>query len=218
MTDLDDVVDRLEELEDKVDSLEAEKAELRDRADRAERIARAATAHSRRLWSFVNGEEDRLTNAVEGLHARISGVQQGAAESSEGSIQEAESKLPIQQLADMPEPAAKRTLDNENHRNSYRARFLWKDFDDYASRTAAGWVLESGDMQRVLRAAEKDGNTRIESKTAGRVMDRLVEFTRGIARKQKRKGTWEIVVPHDWKEQAVEMDGRPDTAATPATR
>lgn len=198
---------RADRLEERVDALE-------ERVDRAERVARASVAHARRLHERADDLDDWIGSSVEGIHARISSVQEGVSEVEESTVEVEEAKLPIQQLAEMPEHVAERHLDNENHRNSYRARGVWRDLDDYADRAPVGYVLRSGDLQRVLRALDEEGRT-IESRTAQRVMDRIVEFTQGIAKKERRKGEWCLVVPEDWREQADALEeSRSDDVVT----
>lgn len=209
------VVERLEEVEQENeqlrDDLQEEREQrqrLEERLDRAERANRALAAHARRLYENVDEEVERIDTNIEGVHARISGVQQSSEETEEGPHEEADALLPIEQLAQWPESVADRELDNETRRNLYRARFIWKDWNDYARKTPKGYVITSGELQRVLRAAD-DSGTRIESNTAKRVMDRIVEYSRGIVEKKKHNGEWIVVLPRDWREHVDELEEAP---------
>jgi len=217
---VEDLADRVDDLEDQlaeereqrrdleewVEELDGDLQRERAKRRRAERQARAAVAHSRRLWDKVENVDRLLTDGLEGLHARVSAVAEGASDdaSEVEDVEEAEALLPIQQLAKMPEHVAEEQLNNENHRNTFRARSIWKDFGDYADRTPTGFVLESGRLQRVLRAQAEEEDYRIDTNTAKRVMARLVEFSKGIAERRKKDGQWRVFVPEDWPRQARE--------------
>lgn len=205
----DEAVDELEALveekvEEKADKKDERIEELEQRLDRTERANRALAAHARRLYEHV----DRIDVNIEGVHGRISDVQQSSGEAEEGAHEEADALLPIEQLAQWPESVADRELDNETRRNLYRARFIWKDWNDYARKTPKGYVITSGELQRVLRASD-DSGTRIESNTAKRAMDRLVEYSRGIVEKKKHNGEWIVVLPNDWREHVDELEEVP---------
>lgn len=111
--------------------------------------------------------------------------------------------LPIQELARLPESMAQEQLSA----NDLRARFLWRDFEEYSQRTPQGRVINSTTMRRVLRAAEPivdDGTeTKIESKTVGRVMQRIAKYTRGSATVSRSdSGERRLHVPNDWRSAA----------------
>jgi predicted nuclease with TOPRIM domain len=207
--------DRVDALEDERDDLQEELAEEREERERVEEIARAAVTHSQQLWSQLENEQDNLRGQIEGVHARISAVIEEVEEAETGDVEEAEALLPIQQLGRMPEHVAEQQLNNENHRNSYRARSIWKDFREYADRTPAGWVLRSGRLQRVLKAQSEETHA-IETWTAKRVMQRLVEFSNGVVEREKKNGEWMVVLPEGWQQKAEKTVGaEADAAVTP---
>lgn len=194
-----------EEFQEENDRLRDRVDDLAKRTRRAERVARASTAHARRLWDAIEDLDERTAKNLEGVHSRISAVQESSQEVHEGAHEEAEALLPIQQMARMPEEAAKRHLNNENHRNTYRARFVWRDWSDYARKTPAGYVIASSDLRRVLYALDEEEQT-VDTTTVKRVMDRLVEYSKGIVEKRKNKaGEWIVVLPENWREQVDEV-------------
>jgi uncharacterized coiled-coil protein SlyX len=123
--------------------------------------------------------------------------------------------LPIQELVRLPESMAQRELEA----NDLRARFIWQDFEEYSERTPTGRVIHATTIRRVLQAAEPivdgaDEATRIEAKTVGRVMDCLVDHTRGAAEITKRDGQRRLHVPNDWRDAA---DDSADSAVSRGT-
>lgn len=194
---VEDLEEENEELQERVDDLEDEKEDLEETVDQQQRIINA------------------LRNRTETTKERVEELLEDPPTSDDVDDQE-EPALPIQQLAALPEDAADRHLNTENHRNTYRARFMFKDWGDYAERTPAGWTIDSSTMRRVLNAAEDDHH--VESRTVLRVMDRLVEFSKGVVKMDKNaEGNWIVYLPPDWEEEAkdVASDGdAPDAVVT----
>ena len=114
-------------------------------------------------------------------------------------------RLPIEQIAILPEAMAKEQLDTTQSRNLFRARFLWKGIREYSRTVGRGenrmLRITSAEMMRVLSAAE-DGNNGIESKTTERVMKKIVEFTKGLAEiKITQDNQRALYIPEDWETQ-----------------
>ena len=194
----------IQELAEKVDQLASRVEELEDDRARLQDDLETEREQRRALEEYVEDVDDRLADGLEGVHNRISASLDQPSQDAGDALDDADdAELPIQQIARMPEEMAKAHLDNMQHRNTYRARFLWRDLTDYATQTPAGFVVSSADAQRVLRAGLDD---RIETTTAKRVFDRIVSYTHGIAERRKKNGEWILVVPADWKDQAAELD------------
>jgi len=202
--------EKIEDLEERVDDVEQqleERATVRwDSADE-----RDATIESTDGTVYPLGRAIKTKITERDLQEHVDEVLENYAPDVDAE-EENEDLLPIQQLARLPEDVAETQLNNAAHKNTYRARNVWKDIGDYGAKTPKGLVLRSGEMRRVLSALEDDG-TRIESKTVHRVMTRIEEYSAGVVEREKRDGEWLIVVPRDFQEQAREAaTPPPDTA------
>ena len=218
---VEDLVERVDDLEGRVDDLEQERDELRSdlqeerarRKDLEQRVDETATLewdtsdHSDLFVESTEGARYPLGRALASKPAEtdvetlIEEMLEDVDVQDEPGTSADEDLLPIQQLARMPESAARDHLDNGAQRNTFRARAVWKDLGDYASRTPKGLVLRSGELTRVLNALE-DGEATIESRTALRVMERIQELSKDVVDRRKQDGEWMLVVPHDFQERA----------------
>ena len=62
--------------------------------------------------------------------------------------------LPVEKLASLPDEVATQQLDNEQNRNLYRARYIWKNWDELCYTTGdasnRGSHIKSSDVKRTL--------------------------------------------------------------------
>jgi chromosome segregation ATPase len=186
--DLRERVDALEEDRDDLrDELAEEREARREAEERVEELEDTVEFLKEGLWNledFVLGdtgsaladaiasEEGDLLDRVEEVEATVDAT--NAVANDEQDF--AEDLTPMEQIARLPEHVAAEQFDNENHRNTFRARSLVRDFFDYAKKTPRGHVIKNPDVCRVLTAQE-DG--RVESKTGERVMSRIEDLSKG---------------------------------------
>lgn len=201
----EDLEDRVDELEDEVESQATVEWESGDHRD-ALLVSTDGTRYplgAKMDNALTEGDVEHVVDDLLDEHSP-----------STGDVDDAgDALLPIQQLAALPDDVAREQLDNPAHKNTYRARNVWKDVTDYATATPRGYVLRSGELRRVLSALE-DEDVRIESRTTLRVLKRIVEYSNGVVERQKRKGEWELVIPKDFEQRAKEAAGEGDSVVT----
>ncbi len=180
---VDDVEEQNEKLRERVDALEEENEDLRERVDDVEDTGEFVRDGLWNLEDAVLGDtsvavadaratdEGSILDRLDEVEAAVDATE--AVESGEAEI--SEDLTPMEQIARLPEHVAAEQFDNENHRNTYRARAAVRDFFDYARKTPRGYVLKNPDLCRVLTAQE---DRRVDSKTGERVMDRIEDLSR----------------------------------------
>jgi hypothetical protein len=172
--------DRIKQLELQNEDLRAEVEDLRSSAARFADERDELRERVAELEDESDKEFDRLAYEQSKIRRKLHSVKE-TVEATEAVTSESEDYdedlTPMEQIARMPEHVATEQFDNPNHRNTYRARALVRDFSDYARKTPRGHVLKNPDLCRVLRAQE-DGN--IESKTGERVMKRIEDLSDGL--------------------------------------
>lgn len=206
--DLSEILDRLEaveeknaQLEERVEDVEEKNEDLVEENEKLHSEVEELREENEELRSEVEKNTDTRRSRAKDLaemNARISSVEEklDATEAVEqGDAEISEDLTPMEQIARLPEHVATEQFDNENHRNTFRARSVVRDFFDYARKTPKGYVLRNPDLCRVLRAQE-DG--RIESKTGERVMKRVEDLSKGawihVAPSENRHGEHILVL------------------------
>jgi hypothetical protein len=100
----------------------------------------------------------------------------------------------MEQIVALPEQLAQDQLDNVQHRNTWRARHIAKNWADYAEKTPRGELLRSSDAMTVLTAFEEDGRVD-DTNTVKRVYDRLQTLSRGAWKMEKdTRDNWVVVL------------------------
>lgn len=106
--------------------------------------------------------------------------------------------LPIQKISRFPEEVAQEELSA----TAYRARFIWTNYEEYSHRASGGRTIKAGELRRILQAQAGE-NERIYTATVGRVMEAIVDLTRGIAEVNKGPdGERRLFVPNNWRHLA----------------
>ncbi|UVW56711.1 DNA binding protein [Haloferax volcanii pleomorphic virus 1] len=213
MTSIDDVIDRIDSLENRVEELEAENERLRAELE-DERQAREDTENRVETlegWQTgVSRWKQHVNDAIEGIQTADAGPQ------SDDLV----GLLPIEKLAQMPDDVARTQLDTAQSRNLWRARFIWNHMDDLASIAGDSnnqkFRVTSPDMMKALKVAgESDGA--VESKTTKRIMERIVDWTHGLAEiRHTSSGERALVIPTDWAERRADVVSAESGAGTPA--
>lgn len=197
-------------LEERVDELESENEQLRERVEDVEDApdvemrGEGETNEIADLWidglPVGKGVENQIQK-VKDLDKRVFEIE-GEIENTPDDavgVEDTEDLIPIQRIAMTPDE----NLDPRER----RAKFLWRDFEDYSRKTPSGRVISSPEAKRVLSAAEpEDGAATIDTTMVKRVFKVIAGGTRGAASKKKIDGTWRMKVPNNWKELAAQED------------
>ncbi len=176
--------------------LKTELKEEREAREQAERKADAAIGHVRQLWERIETIEDNNSHALNLAFDQIRDVREQIEDNEPTKPHEsAPEDPPIYDLCKTPDDCLSA--------NERRTKTLWTDLEDYTTLTPKGRIITGPDLIRVLRAAQDDDcETRIESKTAYRVMDLSKTLTREVIDVEKVDGRWRMLVPPDWIERA----------------
>lgn len=189
-----------EELHDCVGELKERVAELEDR-DLHHRVDAI-----RRGLSDAHDNIAELQDDVTGLKRAI---EAGSTEATPEELADIDPRdlLPVEKLASLPNEVAAQQLDNQQNRNLYRARYIWKNWDElcYATGDAAnrGSHIKSSDVKRILNTWDQE-EAHVESKTVERVFKRLSYWTYDLAEIRYKDGKRRLWRPGDWKEQRRE--------------
>lgn len=214
--DLDELAERMDSLEDELEAERSERRRLEDELEeKDERIS-----DLEELLEDRTPEDEESSNFTDVLLAdvpvgkvvnetrkRVDALESEQAQREPAEAEESDPTAPpIWDLVRTPESNLKPT--------ERRARFLWKDVNDYAHSAPVGLVLPASDARRVLNAAEPDDSDadRITSKQVGRAFHLLLTLTRGAARIREQGGERQLVVPRDWEDRA--RAAAPDTAVS----
>lgn len=225
---LDDVMNRIDELESRVNELEqtneALRGDIMDLEDENDEL-RTQLEDERQARENTENRVDTLERWQNGIsrwkqhvNETLEGVETAAAGPAEDDLV---GLLPIEKLAKMPDDVARAQLDTPQSRNLWRARFIWAHMDDLASIAGDSdnqrFRVTSPDMMKALRVAgETEGA--VESKTTKRIMDRIVDWTHGLAEiKHTSSGERALVIPTDWTERRAEVVSAESGASEAAT-
>lgn len=213
------VADATEDLRDRVDQLEDERDEL---AERVEDLEEDLAFWKKNIWGLedaIFGEDMDLAAASSiaetdgSLWERVEDLEAGSTGGKrfDALADEDPSKmLPIEKLAALPDDVAKQQLDNAQNRNLYRARHIWNNWDEIATKTGnyenRASHLKSRDVKMALNTwAEEDA--KVESKTVERVFHRLTEWTFWLSEIRHKSGERRLWRPGDWKDQREDARG-----------
>lgn len=196
-----------EELQNRVEELEGRMAELEDK-DIHHRINAIRRGLSEAHDSIAVVEDD-----VAGLERAI---EAGGVEATPNELADIDPRdlLPVEKLASLPDEVAVQQLDNEQNRNLYRARYIWKNWDELCYTTGdasnRGSHIKSADVKRTLNTWGQE-EKRVESKTVERVFERLAYWTYNLTEIRYKDGKRRLWRPGDWGEQR--RDARNDAVA-----
>lgn len=192
VTIINSLVDEVNNLREENDDLREEIDNLEERLDdQADRQARE-TANNRKRISAL--EDSEAGDSEENTHPP----------DRENTTPEPETSL--EQVCALDEKTATRQLTQ----NQQRARFVAKNPADYFSKVPAGYVIDSGDIGKVLRAGtDCDGHTA----TVARVMGFLDKFGESDVKVVNRRGTKRVVFTTELVERLMQLsshggDGR----------
>lgn len=201
-----EVIEQLAEtvanLTERVTNLEAENEQLREQLD--DNTAR------------MDALGDGLSNAneqIEEMEAEEPQSRGANPPSQADDTDPTRPETPLEQVVALDESMA----DSELTANQQRARFVAKDFREYATSVPAGLSMESGDIRRVLQAGT-DCNGR--TATVARVIDFLDNLGGDDAHVVKRRGSRQIVMDSALVarlERAVASSGPDNTVVMTAT-
>lgn len=190
------VTEATSDLRERVDDLEAELADERERRREAEQRADDLEDEVEQLRERVDDAADHREQQARGLalvRGRLSDVEDSleAVDAVDDGDLEGQDLTPMEQIARLPEHVAAEQFDTAQHRNTFRARSIVRDWDDYSDVTPRGRLLWNRDLCRVLTAQE-DG--RVESVTGQRVMDRIETMSKGVWVHEQRDGEHVLVL------------------------
>jgi regulator of replication initiation timing len=232
-----DLADRVEELADVVadvqeenERLREENEALRERVDELERH-QDETANVR--WDSSDGEEIAV-ESTDGSHYPLGRVLAGKASEYEleSELEDLRERLaegdlapdqadaptptgptvtpetPLEDVVDLPEHVA----ESELSPNQQRARFVAGDVRSYTTKVPAGFVLEAGDMARVLAAGT---DTEPHSETVRRVMRVLENLGKDHVDVVKRRGTKRVVFDEEIVDRLARITDEAHTVVRP---
>jgi FtsZ-binding cell division protein ZapB len=199
VTTINSLVDEVNDLREENDNLREENDNLREEINHLERR--------------LDEQADRQARETATNRKRISALEESEAEDSDDSSHpsDGESATPeletsLEQVCALDEKTASQQLTS----NQQRARFVAKNPADYFSKVPAGYVIDSGDIGKVLRAGtDCDGHTA----TVARVMGFLNKFGESDVKVVKRRGVKRVVFTTKLVERLMQLsshggDGR----------
>lgn len=176
----DPVVDAVTALAEQVSDLTDRVTDLEDEN---EQLRQQLNDHTIRLDALGTG----LTNANEQIDELDGQSRDNDPTPQADDTGPTSPETPLEQVVALDEEMAELELTA----NQQRARFVAKDFREYATSVPAGLSMESGDIRRVLRAGtDCDGRTA----TVARVIDFLDNLGGDDAHVVKRRGSRQIVM------------------------
>jgi hypothetical protein len=174
-------------LQDRFAEVEAENDRLRERVADLEQQTEQNTNAADYAHDRLNDSDNRLdaaTNQRKNLFSRVHDLEKGhntADTAVEPDTDTDDTASPLEQLTNLPEHVATEHLSA----NQQRARFVAKDFRDYADKTPKGLVLDSAAIARVLTVRDGDSP---HTETVSRVMDFLDRFGKHETETKLHKG------------------------------
>lgn len=134
------MADEIDTLESENDALREENAELSDRVDEAE-------AEAERL----NDKLDDVFGTIEGVHSRISAVEQDTTPEVDSPTDTVDDLTPAEQLARAGDPG-----EVTDSPSAERAVALFQNIAEWGSKTPKGYVLRPHDNPVALLEADRD--------------------------------------------------------------
>lgn len=166
--------DRIADLEDEVDGLRTELTAKDNRIDALEEHVADLEDELDAIQHHSGKDRAELKARVSTLEDTTEAVADVTENGPDPDALEQDDVTPLEQVAALPDPVADEQLNNQAHRNTYRARSIFVDWFDYSSKTPEGHRITGPEIVRIINAQE-DGT--IESKTAERICRRLADWS-----------------------------------------
>lgn len=195
---------RIDELINRIDELEQQNQQQQRQLDKQEDTIQQQQKKIEDLQQQLDNEVDRRSAEIEGVHNRISNVEEASNGGGDGSTPSDpkgvdDNTTPLEQVVRLPEATANSSLSN----NQRRARFVAADINDYAKRCTAGRTLSSSDIATILKSGT---DCKGRTQTVARVMEFLDKLGGNNVKIVKRRGTKRVVFDEEYADRLSNVE------------
>lgn len=191
VTELADLRERVSDLETENQQLRSELADERQQRGQSDASIRQEVTDLRDELADERQQRGQSDASIrQEVTALTETLEQGSGDDTPTAESETTGSVPPQTPLEQVVSLDEEMAESELTANQQRARFVARDFRQYATSVPAGLSMESGDIRRVLRAGT---DTKGRTATVSRVMDFLDDLGGDETRVVKRRGSRRLV-------------------------